>query len=34
VDSQITSAYIKKRFGSPPRIELTIRVDADVKVEQ
>jgi len=33
VDSQITSAYIKKRFGSPPCIELTIRVDADVKVE-
>lgn len=26
-DSQITTATIKKRFGSPPRIELTIEVD-------
>ena len=29
-DSQITTALIKKRFGSPPRIELTIEVDVDV----
>lgn len=28
-DSQITRANIKKRFGSPPRIELTIEVDSD-----
>jgi len=26
-DSQICTALIKKRFGSPPRIELTIEVD-------
>lgn len=26
-DSQITSAHIKKRFGSPPRIELELEVD-------
>ena len=26
-DSQITTALIKKRFGSPPRIELTLEVD-------
>ena len=26
-DSQITTALIKKRFGDPPRIELTIEVD-------
>lgn len=28
-DSQITSAYIKKRFGSPPRIELKLEVDSE-----
>jgi len=28
-DSQITRAIIKKRFGSPPRIELTIEEDTD-----
>lgn len=28
-DSQITSAYIKKRFGIPPRIELVLEVDND-----
>ena len=26
-DSQITTALIKKRFGSPPRIELTLEED-------
>ena len=26
-DSQICTALIKKRFGDPPRIELTIEVD-------
>ena len=26
-DSQITTALIKKRFGTPPRIELTMEVD-------
>lgn len=26
-DSQITTALIKKRFGSPPRIELVLSVD-------
>ena len=29
-DSQICTALIKKRFGSPPRIELTIEVDVEV----
>ena len=29
-DSQITSAYIKKRFGSPPRIELLITEDSEI----
>jgi len=28
-DSQITTAVIKKRFGSPPRIELEIKEDND-----
>jgi len=28
-DSQITSADIKKRFGSPPRIELLLEEDAE-----
>ena len=28
-DSQITTAIIKKRFGSPPRIELSIKEDHD-----
>jgi len=28
-DSQITTALIKKRFGSPPRIELEIEEDVD-----
>ena len=28
-DSQITTALIKKRFGSPPRIELTIEEDIE-----
>lgn len=28
-DSQICTALIKKRFGSPPRIELTIEVDEE-----
>ena len=27
-DSQITTAWVKKRFGSPPRIELLIEVDS------
>jgi len=29
-DSQICTALIKKRFGSPPRIELAIEVDEEV----
>ena len=29
-DSQICTALIKKRFGSPPRIELNIEVDVEV----
>jgi len=29
-DSQICTALIKKRFGSPPRIELTIEEDVEV----
>jgi len=29
-DSQITAAVIKKRFGSPPRIELMIDVDRGI----
>ena len=28
-DSQITTALIKKRFGNPPRIELTLKEDND-----
>ena len=28
-DSQICTAVIRKRFGSPPRIELAIEVDSD-----
>lgn len=28
-DSQICTALVRKRFGSPPRIELTIEVDSD-----
>jgi len=28
-DSQITTAIIKKRFGSPPRIELLLEEDAE-----
>lgn len=28
-DSQITTAVIRKRFGSPPRIELKIDIDSE-----
>jgi Holliday junction resolvase RusA-like endonuclease len=28
-DSQIVTAIIKKRFGSPPRIEIDIQLDTE-----